>query len=612
MSEQKDTFHMGVCMAGAISAGAYTAGVIDYLLEALENWEKAKKLQEEGKISGIPKHSIVIDVLSGASAGGMTAALTSALIQTKFTHVYTKDVKNNITHKLTQNPLYHSWVNLTESEGLDMMTQMLSGDDIEENNENTEKVVKSLFNSTFIKTIANRHIVDIVKDPEVNRSYFAADLDVVATLTNLRGIPFEIEFNTPSYTRIHRMKRHFDLAHFRLSPSGDYMDDGKIPLNFNSVEGCNKDILVQCAMATGGFPIGLEPRVINRLGKYITDNHNLNLGNRVDESVIKPDKDFETLNIDGGTINNDPFEFTQQLLDERLNIKEEDRKINAHNFESTVLMIDPFPSHNSIPEEKYNPLKAFKFVIPKIISAMLGELRMKEDVLKSVYKSDDYTRFLIIPSRSTANSVKENHIACGSFGGFGGFFSKEFRQHDFLLGRRNCQQFLKKYFSVPYNANNPIIDFGYQGIKDSYAVMLNKVEYLPIIPDIRINYDEATNTYSVKQESEYSEEKFAFPRIKLSYLLGLKGILKKRISTIIDNITNGKDTDKNKKKNQIVASIRKKTWIKKAISSIAIKPAIGIMLWLTKKSARGILADKFIDLVVEDMDDNELLIDDRN
>ena len=30
-------------MAGAVSAGAYTAGVVDYLLESLHLWEKAKK-----------------------------------------------------------------------------------------------------------------------------------------------------------------------------------------------------------------------------------------------------------------------------------------------------------------------------------------------------------------------------------------------------------------------------------------------------------------------------------------------------------------------------------------------------------------------------------------
>ena len=43
MSNKK--FHIGISMAGAISAGAYTAGVMDYLLESLENWQKAKEIQ---------------------------------------------------------------------------------------------------------------------------------------------------------------------------------------------------------------------------------------------------------------------------------------------------------------------------------------------------------------------------------------------------------------------------------------------------------------------------------------------------------------------------------------------------------------------------------------
>lgn len=38
------TFHLGLCMAGSITAGAYTAGVMDYLIEALEEWQKVKSL----------------------------------------------------------------------------------------------------------------------------------------------------------------------------------------------------------------------------------------------------------------------------------------------------------------------------------------------------------------------------------------------------------------------------------------------------------------------------------------------------------------------------------------------------------------------------------------
>ncbi len=40
------TFHLGITMAGAVSAGAYTAGFMDYILEALSAWEAAKKENE--------------------------------------------------------------------------------------------------------------------------------------------------------------------------------------------------------------------------------------------------------------------------------------------------------------------------------------------------------------------------------------------------------------------------------------------------------------------------------------------------------------------------------------------------------------------------------------
>ena len=55
-------------------------------------------------------------------------------------------------------------------------------------------------------------------------------------------------------------------------------------------------------------------------------------------------------------------------------------------------------------------------------------------------------------------SAGDQALQCGSLGAFGGFFDKTFRQHDYQLGRRNCQQFLKKYFSLP--AANLIIAGG--------------------------------------------------------------------------------------------------------------------------------------------------------
>ena len=38
-----DEFHIGITMAGAASAGCYTAGAMDYLFEIFDLWQKAKE-----------------------------------------------------------------------------------------------------------------------------------------------------------------------------------------------------------------------------------------------------------------------------------------------------------------------------------------------------------------------------------------------------------------------------------------------------------------------------------------------------------------------------------------------------------------------------------------
>ena len=45
-------------------------------------------------------------------------------------------------------------------------------------------------------------------------------------------------------------------------------------------------------------------------------------------------------------------------------------------------------------------------------------------------------------------------LACGSLGGFSGFLHESFRRHDYLLGRRNAQAFLRWHFALP--ETNPL------------------------------------------------------------------------------------------------------------------------------------------------------------
>src|SRR5262245_23012130 len=66
---QSKPFQLGLALAGAISAGAYTAGVLDFLFQALSEWETRRDQD------GVPKHRVVLKVMAGASAGAITGAL---------------------------------------------------------------------------------------------------------------------------------------------------------------------------------------------------------------------------------------------------------------------------------------------------------------------------------------------------------------------------------------------------------------------------------------------------------------------------------------------------------------------------------------------------------
>src|SRR5690242_11367844 len=93
MMERNMPFHIALNMAGAVSAGAYTAGVLDFLVEALDEWYDAR--ESERALHGddiqswkVPAHEVMLDVLSGASAGGMCAAISSIALREEYDHVH--------------------------------------------------------------------------------------------------------------------------------------------------------------------------------------------------------------------------------------------------------------------------------------------------------------------------------------------------------------------------------------------------------------------------------------------------------------------------------------------------------------------------------------------
>ena len=76
MADNKNVYEIGLAMAGAISAGAYSAGVVDFLFQALHEWELAK----DEKPDTVPNHAVCVRAAAGASAGSITAALAAVAV----------------------------------------------------------------------------------------------------------------------------------------------------------------------------------------------------------------------------------------------------------------------------------------------------------------------------------------------------------------------------------------------------------------------------------------------------------------------------------------------------------------------------------------------------
>ncbi|MGQ2981874.1 hypothetical protein, partial [Flavobacterium sp.] len=363
-------FQIGLCMAGAVSAGAYTAGVMDYLVEALNEWESRRGMDD------VPSHEVCIPIMGGASAGGMTALLTATIINNPIKPVDLPKPGHLMDEHL-ENKLYNGWVDLT---GPDMFSKMLETDDFENG-----KVI-SLLNSKFIDEVADRMLQSNVSEWRETPAYFKSNKEtpvkIFTTLTNLEGFAYYAGMKGAGRKDKYYMDVHNDYACFEV------MDDqvkssGKawIPLDFRG--GKYLKTAKDAAMATGAFPIGLAPRMLTREVKFV---QNIPWFQNIFANTPLANNVITTLNVDGGVINNEPFEKVRYLLNEAIATRDklpfdnpqesnetcaalENLNCSPNTFENTVLMIDPFPSAKK---------KEFKFdkdvfsAVPKTLSAMLS------------------------------------------------------------------------------------------------------------------------------------------------------------------------------------------------------------------------------------------------
>lgn len=454
-------FEIGLVLAGAVSAGAYIAGVLDYLLEALDRWQKIKN-SEHGRPAEqktVPDHDIVIRVITGASGGGMNGAIFASAISKGFPSVNQAAAAAPTSRDGTGNPFFDAWVNKID------IKDLLQTRDIDEiGPDGQPQPLLSLLDCTVLGKIVDDVLNLESSRPVPARPYLADPLRIVLTTGNLRGIRYRLNLlsaaGAPGETgygmRVHKDHVRFALRHDGGTPwPKAYDGETQLAAPVSQTDPSWR-ALATTALASGAFPLGLRPRVlvVNRLSYaarfVVTDESRTSV-------TALPSMDLEPtsaavvryLAVDGGTMNNEPIELSRTMLAGAFGRNPREGK----DAFRAVVLIDPFVEMPGLgPETEYGADKK-PLNLGKLLMALMGAWKMQSrfspDELALSADPNAYSRFMIAPSRGYYKWKGDTHIACGVLGGFGGFLSRDFRVHDYLLGRRNCQKFLRDRFALP-------------------------------------------------------------------------------------------------------------------------------------------------------------------
>ena len=422
------TFEFGLVLAGAVSAGAYTAGVMDFLFQALDEWHRLR-----GEDENLPQHNVVLRVISGASAGGINGAIAAAACRYDFLPV----TLGNANQRGPENPFFNTWVRGIQ------IDRLLDPSDLERG-----EPVRSVLNSESLDELAMSiaGLKGNTNNVAGKRGWLADPFKLLLTVTNLRGVPYEVRFSGNTGFG-HEMVMHRDHMGFTVpvfrdpaqAPAPDL-----VPLTWrNSAKDPAWKLLATTALASGAFPLALASRSLSRPGsdydyRYVFPHA---AGGLVySPPRIKSDEAYEFKAVDGGTMNNEPFELAHREL---AGLKGRNPRTGETACRA-LIMVDPFTDPEHKPTKSDGSLLG---TFLALMSAFKAQTRFKQIDLTLAEAEDVYSRFMIAPSRNGIKGSKA--VASGGLSGFLGFFCEDYRMHDYMLGRENCQRFLRDWFVLP-------------------------------------------------------------------------------------------------------------------------------------------------------------------
>ena len=411
-------FELGLVLAGTMSAGSYSAGVVDYLLEALDAWQRGK---EDGDPLA-PPHDVILSTVGGTSGGGINGAIMLRAAGWQFPHGPSQD-----------NPFYSFWQG-----GSDFQKLLKPGPN------DGFPGVSSILNCELLDVHASETI-EFVGQPlgtagsPRHRAFLANPFRLFMTVGNLSGVPYTIRLAGETGLS-HVLCSHGDYMRFALRVNkGVANEPGSRPdeLALESTSPMDADwtYVRDAALATSAFPLGFLPRRLARQlavsGFRVAAIPKENGGSTIVQlvpnwdglSAGEADPHRSTfLNVDGGVFNNEPLELVRTALagfDAR-------NARSASKADRAVIMIDPFSDAETLSRPDRGNLAS---VAASIVTSLIQQARFKPEDIALAYAESVYSRFLIAPVGPGPNNkrtVGQRAIASGALGGFAEFCRSQF------------------------------------------------------------------------------------------------------------------------------------------------------------------------------------------
>lgn len=270
---------LAIAISGAVSLGSYEAGVIYEIVEAIAQHNSHPDTLDEQRIE--------IDVITGASAGAMTACILTQKLM----------FEAEALRQPHANALYGPWVE--DVDIMDLLKLRLPKDDPNFSILSSERIAE--IGATYL---LQRYATG-QPTPRQRHPAAAASIRLGLAMSNLNGVDYAInmtDFPDLNHPSQHNSSQH--LPRFTYTQHRDFftdeITDSDVDDHFNRWQQLEK-----IARSSGAFPFAFRPLQIDRLGSDPSYS-----GSTLISQL------YSFVYTDGGVFENEPLGLAKDLVDQ--------------------------------------------------------------------------------------------------------------------------------------------------------------------------------------------------------------------------------------------------------------------------------------------------------